>query len=385
MRGGTLDHRDLGALLPQGRRDVVGRVVRPDDHSVPALDILFTTRELGGVTLPPGEVVGALETGDVRVAGDTQREDELGGVQDDLLATAVHPHGPRARALVELRAQAPCASPVVEFHDVHVVLEPVPHLVLRREDRPVVGEGQVGHVVIPDRVVQVQRLVAFAPRVTRPLVLLDDNRRHADTSQPRGEPDATLTPADDQHVWLLVETEPGVPLRPGLLPRLASPGDLVGDAELTAGALLLLVPRQFLQCGQQCPATPLHEPQVSPTTPGGGHEVEPCLCVLGRARCGLGELPIVRIDRRQLGLEHRRDLIDAFERLEVPRECHEVTPVAVLGEEFTQRVLVVRTECPVEGGEPHLDGAAGRLRVVTHCGALAGIGCTVVGLSHVTP
>ena len=68
------------------------------------------------------------------------------------------------------------ARPVVELHHLRVGLEPVGDLVLGREHRPVVGELDVGQVVVPDRVVQAQRLVAAAPLVARaaPCLSIDD-------------------------------------------------------------------------------------------------------------------------------------------------------------------------------------------------------------------
>ena len=54
-------------------------------------------------------------------------------------------------------------APVVQLHHLGVHLQPVADLVLGREHRPVSRERQVRQVVVPDRVVQAQRLVALAP------------------------------------------------------------------------------------------------------------------------------------------------------------------------------------------------------------------------------
>ena len=54
-------------------------------------------------------------------------------------------------------------------------------------------------MVVPDRIVQAERLVALAPGIARPLVRIDDQRRHADPLQPCAQPDAALPAADDQH------------------------------------------------------------------------------------------------------------------------------------------------------------------------------------------
>ena len=45
-------------------------------------------------------------------------------------------------------------GPVVEFHDLDVHLEPVAHLVFGGVDGPVGWEGDIGHVVEPDGVME---------------------------------------------------------------------------------------------------------------------------------------------------------------------------------------------------------------------------------------
>src|SRR3546814_12840399 len=65
-----------------------------------------------------------------------------------------------------------------------------------------VGERQIGHVVVPDGVVQAERLVALAPGIARPLVLLDDDGGNAEALQPRAQRDAALAAADDDALGL---------------------------------------------------------------------------------------------------------------------------------------------------------------------------------------
>ena len=111
-----------------------------------------------------------------------------------LLPVAVHHHGPFLRGLVVGGAPGLAARPVVQLHDLGVHLQPVADLVFGREDRPVVGEGQVGQMIVPDRVVQAERAVALAPRVAGAVVLLDDDgctpaawaTRPADAALPAG-------------------------------------------------------------------------------------------------------------------------------------------------------------------------------------------------------
>ena len=64
-------------------------------------------------------------------------------------------------------------------------------------------------MVVPDRIVQAERLVALAPAVAGALVLLDDDGRYAELPQPCAERDAALAAADDERVGLRLEAEFG--------------------------------------------------------------------------------------------------------------------------------------------------------------------------------
>ena len=74
-------------------------------------------------------------------------------------------------------------------------------------------------MVVPDRVVQAERLVALAPLVAGPLVLVDHQGRHAELPQPGAERDAALPAADDHDVRLRRTAE-----RLGLRLRAPPPG-----------------------------------------------------------------------------------------------------------------------------------------------------------------
>ncbi len=67
-----------------------------------------------------------------------------------------------------------------------------------------IGERQIGEVVEPDRVVQVEGLVALAPGVARALVGVDHQGRDPEPLQARGQGQAVLASADDQAVGLTV-------------------------------------------------------------------------------------------------------------------------------------------------------------------------------------
>ena len=142
----------------------------------------------------------------VRRAVCAGREHELLWTQHRCSRPRVDQHRPLALPSIVARVEAFGRSPVVELHHPGIHLQPIAHLVLRREHRPVVRERQVGQVVVPDRVVQHERLVAVPPRVAGARVLLQDDGRHAEALQPRAERDAALSAADDDAI--------GLPARP---------------------------------------------------------------------------------------------------------------------------------------------------------------------------
>ena len=202
MGRGALDHRDIDARLPQRRADVVRGVVGADD------DDLLARRSRPGPgacdewCCSPANSSMPRELEQVRLRGHAGREHELLGPQLDLLAVAVDDDRPLAVASSKDADLHGRGAPVVELHHLRVHLQPVADLVLGREHRPVLGELDVRQVVVPDRVVQAERLVALAPGVAGALVALDDDRRHAELAQPRAERDAALPAADDHDVGL---------------------------------------------------------------------------------------------------------------------------------------------------------------------------------------
>lgn len=136
-------------------------------------------------------------------------ENELLRSEDDLLSIALDDHRPFLGRFVVSRRLAGGGTPIIELHHLGIHLQPVADLVLRRKDRPVFREGNVGQMVVPDRVVQAERLVALAPAVARAFVLLDNDRRHAQLPQPRGERNSPLAAADDDDIRLGRVTEFG--------------------------------------------------------------------------------------------------------------------------------------------------------------------------------
>src|SRR3981189_3491598 len=57
-------------------------------------------------------------------------------------------------------------------------------------------------MIIPNRIMEAERLVTLAPAVAWPFVFFDDNRRHIELPQPGSERDAALTAANNDAIGL---------------------------------------------------------------------------------------------------------------------------------------------------------------------------------------
>ena len=285
-------------------------------------------------------------------------EDELLRTQDDLLAVALDGDGPFLPGLVPLGLLRRGRAPVGELHDLGVPLEPVADLVLGREHRPVVREGDVGQVVVPDRVVQAERLVALAPAVARPLVLLDDDRRHAELAQARSEADRTLAAADDDDIGLGRGAERLGFLGALLLPGLAVAPVPVLGAHRTARAVRLLEALELGEGGEQRPDQPVLEADVARAATCRRLEDDPAFDDVAACRRRLGrvEAEAGGADLAELALEHGADLVRALQRLDVPGEGDEVAPVAVRLEEGGRGGGVALLERVVQPSEDGVEG-----------------------------
>ncbi|MCO5546654.1 hypothetical protein L7F22_000088 [Adiantum nelumboides] len=357
--GGALHHGDVGAVLPQRPADVERGVVRPDHH-----DLLAPVGVRAGVLrrvlhLAP-ELLRAREGGDVRLAGDAERDHQLARAQGDLLARLVDDDAPPAGRLVELGAARGGGAPVVQLHDPRVELQPVADLVLRREHRPVVRELQVRQVVVPDRVVQGEALVALAPRVAGPLVALDDDRLDAELAQPGAERDAALAAADDHDLGVAGAAQLGQLGLAALLPRDAVRVGAVLGAERAVLAHRLLVALELVEGGQEGPRLPVDDADVPGAAPDGGLEGEPPVGdTTGLGRLG-GQRPVRRVGRVQGVPEQVTDAVVVLDGLQVPGERDQVAPVALVGEQRDGAVDVTGGQGVGEGGEPALRGRACR-------------------------
>ncbi len=197
-------------------------------------------------------------------------------------------------------------------------------------------------MVVPDRVVQAERLVAVAPAVAGAVVLLDDDRRHAELPQPCAERDATLTTTDDQRVGLagvaqfaglrLALLLPARPVLRSTMLRTERPGE----------AKRLLETLEFDERGQQRPDPAVAQPDQPVAAPDPGLEADPGggHTPLFRRDLALGDAPARRCRALELMAQHVGDLGAALHGLDVPGEGDEVAPVAVLREHLRGAVDV---------------------------------------------
>ena len=250
-------------------------------------------------------------------------------------------------------------APVVELHHPRVHLEPVADLVLRREDRPVLGELDVGQVVVPDRVVQAERLVAL---------------RHESPGRGLRSTMIVGTPS-----WRSRAPSPMPPCPPpmmttyGLRGVARAPRPRAGAARARSrdrgsapcstprgrrGPARLLVALELVERGEQRPGLAVLEAQVPAAAADRGLERDPGLGDAVGLRRRLGRVQAARADVREPVLEQVGDALRPLDGLDVPREGDEVAPVAVVGEELRGGRRVAGGERRLEARQPVVDLAA---------------------------
>ena len=329
MGGRALHHGHVNAGLVQRGADVMCGIVRADHDYVLAL-VAVGTGMARGMVLLTLEDVHALELRHVRLGRHASRKHQLLRLERDLLAIALDDDGPFLVGVVPIGVFGRGAGPVVQLHDLGVHLQPVADLVLGREHRPVLREVDVGQMIVPDRVVQAERLVAVAPGIAGAGVLLDDDGGHAELAQPRAERDAALAAADDEHVGLGLKAEPLGFLVAQFLPGFGAGIDAVPGAERPGEASLFLMTFQFDHRCQKRPDLAVLDADQAVAARGLGLERDPAFgyaAGFGRA-LPLGDFPVARLCARNARAEHVADLIAAFHGLDIPGEGDEVAPVA---------------------------------------------------------
>ena len=358
MGRGALHHGDVRAVFPQVRADVVRGIVGAD-HDRRLAPVALAALVPAGMVALARETVHAGIGGHVGDARHPRGQHELPGPQGQALAIAEDLDDPFRPSLVVAGRRALGLGPVVQLHDLRVVFQPVGHLVLGGEDRPVVGKGEVGKVVVPDGIVQVQGPVTLAPLVAGPLVLVDDERRDAEPLEPRAERDAALSAADHQAVGLARAAEFGLLLAPLVRPGAAALLDAVLDALFAARAALLLETLELPRCRQKRPGLVAPEPQMTLAPRRRRLERDPRIDDAAAFARRFFERPGGRLERRQLRLQHRFDGRAAFEGLDIPGEGDQVAPEAILHEQGRRGRRVAGRKGMPEPVEPGMNAFVG--------------------------
>src|SRR5699024_3294404 len=118
---------------------------------------------------------------------------------------------------------------------------------------PVVGELEIGQMVVPHGIVQAHRLVPRAPLVSGPLPPVDDEGGNTQLTQASSEGDSALSPTDDEDVRVGGPSPGRVLLGESFRPALPFGIDTVDRSLGPPRPLRLLVAGQFLQRGEHGP------------------------------------------------------------------------------------------------------------------------------------
>src|SRR5262245_15740048 len=186
-------------------------------------------------------------------------------------------------------------------------------------------------MIVPNGIVQAERLVSPAPAVAGPLVFFNDDRRHLELAQPGSEGDATLTATNDDAIRLPRVAEFRRLCMALFLPCPSITIGTVLDAHWTLEAKRFLVPLEFAHGRQQRPDQTALQANVAEAASDFGIELNPTFnnpVGFGSALT-VGNSPVRRLRCRQARLEHVANLVLTLHRLDVPGEGHEVPPIAI--------------------------------------------------------
>src|ERR1700712_1398531 len=139
-------------------------------------------------------------------------------------------------------------------------------------------------MIIPNRIMQAERLVTLAPTVTRPFVFFDDDRRHIELAQTGSECDAALTTTNDDAIGLTRVAEFSSFRLALFLPRLSIAFGAVFRSHRTVEANWLFVPLELAHGRQQRPYPAVLQAHVAKATGDPGFELYPAFCYSIRFR-----------------------------------------------------------------------------------------------------
>lgn len=160
----------------------MSRVAGSNHHRLLALRVWVCTRELGAVadaiTL---ETLHAFESGLILLARVAGRLYNVLWVQSACLQGAIcllsfKDDGPLFLLIAPRCRFQVGLGPNVQLEHLHITLEEFGKFVFGREDGPVFREGDVGHMVEPDRIVKNELVIASPPAISDAIFVVDNER-----------------------------------------------------------------------------------------------------------------------------------------------------------------------------------------------------------------
>lgn len=194
----ALHHRHVVPFLVEVLRDVVARVARADDDGLLAFGVRSGAREFGAVAEPVAlEALHPLDGGEVllpRVAGCQNDVTWMhsAGLRRAVVFLSLQGDRPLFLALVPGGGRQSGADPDIQLEQFGVRLEEFGQFVLRGEDGPCRWERDVGHVVVPDWVVQDELMVSSSPVVADAIFTIDHQRVHVEHFEAGGGSETSL-------------------------------------------------------------------------------------------------------------------------------------------------------------------------------------------------
>ena len=208
-------------------------------------------------------------------------------------------------------------------------------------------------MVVPDRVVQAQRLVATAPLIARPVSLVDDQGGYAHSLEPRSEPQPPLAAAHDQAVGLRGDTQRcffiASALQPVAFVRVGVTMAGTHRATATAG---LFKPLEFPHGRQQRPAQAILQAYIAFTSRRLCFQADPAFEHTVIERRFAFHLPPFGARLVEACFEHLADGRLALQGQQIPAEQQQVTPVTLAGEQFQRAVQITLGKTLVEAFDP---------------------------------
>ena len=149
--------------------------------------------------LRPLECVFAFEFRHFGKPGQPKRHNNMCGPQGFGCARTGDLRGPFLRLSVKRRMLKDSVVPDVQAQIGCVAFQPIAHLIFGGEHGPAFREGFERHVIVPNRIVQNETVIARPPLVPDARIFVDDQVRHTQIGQLRAKGQPALATTHNQH------------------------------------------------------------------------------------------------------------------------------------------------------------------------------------------